>query len=58
MLVLYLSSSSFSVIGIRVDVEAHGDLGNSMRGRGNAGQLELAQQVVIAGAGALALVYE
>ena len=41
---------------VGVDVEADGDLGNSTRGRGNAGQLELAQQVVVAGAGALALV--
>ena len=41
---------------VGVDVEAHGDLGNSTRSRGNAGQLELAQQVVVAGAGALALV--
>ena len=43
-----------TVVG--VDGEAQGDLGNSTRGRGDVGQLELVQQVVVAGTGALALV--
>ena len=56
MLVLrfFLGRHVETVVG--VDVEAQGDLGNSKWGRGDAGQLELVQQVVVAGTGALALV--
>merc|ERR1719198_465850 len=42
---------------VGVNVEAHGDLGHAAGGRGDAGELELAQQVVVAGAGALTLVH-
>jgi hypothetical protein len=40
---------------VGVDVELHGDLGNAARRRGDAGQLELPQQVVVARHRALAL---
>uniref|UniRef100_A0A1I8I9W5 Secreted protein n=1 Tax=Macrostomum lignano TaxID=282301 RepID=A0A1I8I9W5_9PLAT len=39
---------------VGVDVEGHLDLGDSARSRRDAGQLELAQQVVVLGHGALA----
>ena len=51
MVCAFVVLSSFvhveTVVGI--DGEAQGDPGNSTRGRGNAGQLELVHQVVVTG---------
>lgn len=44
-----------NAVGIHIEDDV--DLGHTARSRGNAGQLELAQQVVVLGAGALTLVY-
>ncbi|TVU19701.1 hypothetical protein EJB05_35868, partial [Eragrostis curvula] len=42
---------------VGVDVEAHGDLGHAAGRRRDAGQLELAEEVVVLGPGALSLVH-
>ncbi|CAA7406321.1 unnamed protein product [Spirodela intermedia] len=41
---------------VGVDVEADGDLGHAARRRGDAGELKLAEEVVVSGPGPLALV--